>query len=171
MIRKWITSIRVRFFKKINDYLLESQQETLTQRLRSCGSGCHFYLPFHISAPGQLEVGDNVSIGTYVHMWCQGGIKIGDRVLIASHTAITSVTHDYSKPDMRKDTILQTVTIEDDVWIGAHSIILPGVTIRKGAVVGANSVVTKDVQPYSIVIGSPARHYKYREVTDVPVAR
>jgi maltose O-acetyltransferase len=171
MIRRWIVPIRIKFFKKINDYLIESQREDLIQRMKSCGSGCHLYLPFHICAPGQLEVGNNVSIGTYVHMWCHGGIKIGDRVLIASHTAITSVTHDHTQSDMRKDTIRRSVIIEDDVWIGAHSIILPGVTIDKGAVVGANSVVTKDVEPYAIIMGSPARHYKYREVTDVAIVQ
>ena len=49
------------------------------------------------------------------------------------------------------------VTIEDDVWIGAGAIILPGTTIHKGAVIGAGAVVTKDVPPFSVVVGNPAR--------------
>lgn len=163
-LRKTIVSGRIKLFNAIHRYLIESQRETLIRRLKSCGQECHFYFPFHIENPENLEVGNGVSIGTYVHMWCQGGIKIGDRVLIASHTAITSVTHDYEQPDMRKYAIRQPVIIEDDVWIGAHSIILPGIKIGKGAVIGANSVVTKDVAPHSIVMGSPARFYKFREM-------
>ncbi|MBW4518926.1 MAG: acyltransferase [Scytolyngbya sp. HA4215-MV1] len=163
-LRKIIVSTRVKFFNKIHQYLLESQQETLIQQLKFCGEDCHFYFPFYIINPGNLEIGNGVSIGTYVHMWCQGGITIGNRVLIASHTAITSVTHNHSKADMRKDTIRQPVIIEDDVWIGAHAVILPGITIGKGAVIGANSVVTKDVAPYSIMIGSPAKVHKQREI-------
>lgn len=162
-IVKLIRPIRVKIFHKINEYLLESQQYTWMKQFKSCGEGCHLYVPLYISNPGNLEVGKYVSVGTYVHMWCQGGIKIGDRVLIGSHTAITSVTHDYQQEDMRYNTIWKTVVIEDDVWIGTHSVILPGVTIGRGAVIGANSVVTKDVEPYSIVFGSPAKHYKYRE--------
>lgn len=162
-IREIIIPIRVKFFQKINEYLLESQKHTLMQQLKSYGDECHFYVPLYISKPSNLEIGNAVSIGTYVHMWCQGGIKIGNRVLIGSHTAITSVTHDYEQEDMRKNTILQQVVIEDDVWIGTHSVILPGVNIGKGSVIGANSVVTKDIEPYSIVFGSPAKHYKYRD--------
>lgn len=165
-----IVAIRTRIFNKIHQYLIESQREMLIRQFKSYGKDCHFYLPFHIESPGNLEIGDYVSIGTYVHMWCQGGVKIGDRVLIGSHTEITSVTHDYKKNDMRKDTILKPVVIEDDVWLGSHSIILPGVTIGKGAVIGANSVVTKDVDAYAIMMGSPAKFYKFREIENDSVS-
>ncbi|WP_413171238.1 acyltransferase [Anabaena azotica] len=163
-IREFIIPIRVKFFRKINDYLLESQKYTLIQQLKSHGEGCKFYWPFYISSPGNLEIGSLVTIGTYVHMWCHGEIKIGDRVMIGSHTAITSVTHDYEQQDMHHTSIKKRVVIEEDVWIGTHSVILPGVTIGRGSVIGANSVVTKDVEPYSIVFGSPAKHYKYRNI-------
>ncbi|MDZ8052238.1 MAG: acyltransferase [Aulosira sp. ZfuVER01] len=163
-LRELIIPIRIKIFKKINEYLLESQKDTLIKQLKSYGEGCNFFFPFYISRPSNLEIGNQVSVGTYVHMWCQGGIQIGDRVMIGSHTAITSVTHDYHQEDMHQTSILKTVVIEDDVWIGTHSMILPGVTIGKGAVIGANSVVTKDVKPYSIVFGSPAKHYKFRQL-------
>lgn len=65
---------------------------------------------------------------------------------------------------MHQTLIKGSITIEDDVWIGSHTIILPDISIGKGAVVGAGSVVTKDIQPYSIVFGNPARHYKFREI-------
>ena len=161
--RNFIISYRVKLFKKINDYLIESQHHTLKQSLKHCGKRVHFYLPFHICFPDNLEIGDDSTIGTYVHMWCLGGIAIGSRVMIGSHTAITSITHDYAEEDMRfAPTIRKPVVIEDDVWIGTHSIILPGVTIGRGAVIGANSVVTKDIGPYSIAHGSPAKVHKMR---------
>lgn len=163
-IRQFIIPYRVKFFKKINDYLIESQHHTLKSSLKHCGERVHFYLPFHICFPGSLKIDDDSTIGTYVHMWCLGGISIGKKVMIGSHTAITSITHDYNQEDMRfAPTIRKPVVIEDDVWIGTHSVILPGVTIGKGAVIGANSVVTKDVEPYSIIYGSPAKIYKHRE--------
>jgi len=163
-IRQLIIPYRVKFFKKINDYLIESQHHTFKSRMKHCGERVHFYLPFHICFPGSLEVDDDSTIGTYVHMWCLGGISIGKKVMIGSHTAITSITHDYTQEDMRfSPTIRKPVVIEDDVWIGSHSVILPGITIGKGAVIGANSVVTKDVEPYSIMYGSPARLHKNRE--------
>jgi acetyltransferase-like isoleucine patch superfamily enzyme len=165
-IREFIIPIRVLIFSKINEYLVESQKHMLLKQLNSYGEGCHFYWPFYISDPGNLEIGNHVSIGTYVHMWCHGGIKIGDRVMIGSHTAITSVTHDYEQENMRPTSVRKKVIIEDDVWIGTHSVILPGVAVGKGAVIGANSVVTKDVEPYSIVFGSPARHYKFRDLKE-----
>jgi acetyltransferase-like isoleucine patch superfamily enzyme len=68
---------------------------------------------------------------------------------------------------MRKNTIRKSVVIEDDVWIGAHTVILPGVRIGKGSVIGANSVVTKDVPPMAIVLGSPARSHKLRDTAQL----
>jgi acetyltransferase-like isoleucine patch superfamily enzyme len=112
----------------------------------------------------QVEIGDDVSIAAYVHMWGEGGITIGNRVMIASHTTITSLTHDYNQANMYKSLIKNRVKIEDDVWIGSHCTILLGISIGKGAVVGAGSVVTKDVEPYSIVFGCPAKHYKFRKI-------
>jgi acetyltransferase-like isoleucine patch superfamily enzyme len=164
-IVEWIRPCRVKLFKKIQEYLLESQAYYFPKQLKSCGKNCNFYYPFHIELPSELSVGSGVSIGTYVHMWCHGGISIGDRVLIGSHAAITSVTHDYERADLPPTN--KPVVIEDDVWIGTHAVIMPGVTIGKGAIVGANSVVTRDVEPYAIVIGSPARHYKYRNIEEI----
>ncbi len=164
-MRNFIIPYRVRFFKKLNDYLIESQHYTLKKKLKFCGERVHFYLPLHICCPGNLEIGDDATIGTYVHMWCHGGVSIGKRVMIGSHVAITSVGHDYSFENMRfAPTVRKPIVIEDDVGIGTHSIILPGVTIGRGAVIGANSVVTKNVAPYSAVFGSPAKHYKFRNI-------
>lgn len=121
-------------------------------------------MPINIEGAEYVELGDNVSIAPFVHIWGHGGLKIGNRVMIASHAAITTLTHDYNQESMYTTLIRGRVVIEDDVWIGAQSVIMPGVTVGKGAVVGAGSVVTKDVAPYSIVLGIPAKHYKFRSM-------
>ena len=83
--------------------------------------------------------------------------------MIASHVAISSVTHDHTGPAMWRTVVTRSIHIEEDAWIGAHAVILPGVTVGRGAVVGAGSVVTHDVPPYAIVAGVPARILRYRD--------
>ena len=88
----------------------------------------------------------------------RGELTIGDRVSIASGVIIILASHsnfsDVSKHVTQRS---DTVTIEDDVWIGAGSIIMNGVTVGKGSVVGCGSVVTRDVPPHTVVAGNPAK--------------
>jgi acetyltransferase-like isoleucine patch superfamily enzyme len=67
---------------------------------------------------------------------------------------------------MQRSLLQNKVIIENNVWIGAHCVIMPGVIIRSGAVIGAGSIVTKDVEPNAIMIGAPARLLKYRNIRD-----
>jgi acetyltransferase-like isoleucine patch superfamily enzyme len=83
--------------------------------------------------------------------------------MIASHTIITSLTHDYNVKIYRETLIKKKVKICNNVWIGAGAIILPGITINEGAVIGAGSVVTKDVPANTIVAGVPARILKEKK--------
>ena len=121
-------------------------------------------MPVIIDGPENVEIGAGVGISPFVHIWGAGGVKIGNGVMIGSHSAITSLTHDHTAAVMNQTLVRRPVVIEDNVWIGAHSIIMPGIIIGEGAVVGAGSVVTKNVEPFSIVVGSPARLLKYREL-------
>ena len=130
---------------------------SLTSSFKSCGDRIELYHPVWISHPDCLRVGDDVSINAFVHMWTAGGVTVGNRVMIASHASITSVTHDYNSDWMRSTVVTRPIAIEDDVWIGAHAVIMPGITVGRGAVVGAGCVVTHDVDPYSIVVGVPGR--------------
>ena len=108
-----------------------------------------------------IEIGDDVSINAFVHIWGHGGVKIGNRVLIATQTAITSLTHDFTLKNMRfAPNIAKPVNIKDDVWIGSNAVINKGVTIGEGAVVGAGAVVTKDVPSNCIVAGNPSKIIK-----------
>lgn len=127
------------------------------------GDNVLFNFPVKIEGKSKIEIGRDSAIGTYTHIWGNGGVTIGERVLIAAHCAITSVTHDHSNLNIRfADLIFKPVIIEDDVWLGYGVIVLPGITIGKGAVVAAGSVVTKNIEPFTINAGVPAKFIKKR---------
>ncbi len=89
-------------------------------------------------------------------------ISIGNNVAIAPYCVFYSAGHDYSKIDLPD--IAKSIIIDDNVWVGGSTIILPGVKIAEGAIIGAGSVVTKDIPAYSIAVGNPARVIKKREL-------
>jgi acetyltransferase-like isoleucine patch superfamily enzyme len=108
-------------------------------------------------------MGDSVDIGENVIIRGGGGITVGSRVLIAAGAAIVSVGHPI-RPPRWGVTIGNPIVIGDEVWIGINAVVLPGVTIGEGAIVAAGAVVTKDVPPYSIVAGVPAKVIKHIEL-------
>lgn len=113
------------------------------------------------NAVGPVIIGDNSRVG--IGNTVIGPVTIGSLVNIGQHVTITGMNHNYS--DINKSIIEQGVstlpiTIEDDVWVGANVVILPGITIGKHSIIGAGSVVTKNVPSYSIAIGNPARVIK-----------
>lgn len=125
-----------------------------------------FYPGIKIIPAKNLILGDQVDLSWGVILATSGGIKIGDRSLIGFHTHIISVNHAIpSKPEkiFYSGYTNKQITIENDVWIGSHCVILPGVTIGEGAIVAAGSIVTKDVLPFTIVGGVPAKLIKERE--------
>ncbi|MES2003070.1 MAG: acyltransferase [Bacteroidota bacterium] len=112
-----------------------------------------------------LKIGNNSNIGPYSYIGCSGYIEIGDNVMISPRVSIYAENHVFESTDLtmkEQGVHRQFVKIEDDCWIAANSTILAGVTIGKGSVVAAGSVVTKDVPPYSIVAGVPAQIIKQR---------
>jgi maltose O-acetyltransferase len=142
---------------KLQRYADIHRTALLRRKLAKSHPGLQIQHPIRVEHPEHVEIGRHVSIAAFVHIWGGGGVRIGDRVLIGSHSAITSETHDYSATDMSRTNVLKPVVIEDDVWIGTHCTVLPGITVGRGAVVGAGAVVTKDVAPMSIVAGVPAK--------------
>ena len=116
--------------------------------------------------PGEgLMVGDHSNIGPYCYIGCSGHISIGNNVMISPRVSIYAENHvfeDTHNTIKSQGVQRQSVVIEDDCWIASNSVILAGVTIGKGSVVAAGSVVTHDVPPYSIVAGVPARLIKNR---------
>jgi len=115
-----------------------------------------------------IKIGNNVSINRGCELFTSANlgtyITLKDNVTLSPHVKIYSAGHDYTVLNL-PDTS-GNITIEEYVWIGANSIILQGVTIGKCSVVSANSVVTKDIPPYSIVAGIPAQIIKKREINE-----
>lgn len=117
-----------------------------------------------------LKFGKNVQINDYVHIVGMESISIGDHVLMASHVFISDNSHGSYKGDDNDSNPLMPPTerkyatapvmIGDNVWIGEGAIIMPGVTIGEGSVIGAHSIVCKDVPNYSIAVGAPAKVVK-----------
>ena len=126
-------------------------------RLRSIGRRTKIYGNVVIRAPDRVTIGAHVVIADFVHIWGGGGVTIGDNVIVASHAAITSQTHDTEAELYQKSSIMKPVTIGKNVWIGSGAIILPGVSIGDNSIIGAGAVVTRDVPPCVIVAGIPAR--------------
>ena len=106
-----------------------------------------------------------IKSGTYIE--CSGGVTIGKHCHLTRGITIFSTTHEYdNRYKIPYDEVVtpRPVVIKDFVWVGAHSIILGGVTIGEGAIIGAGSLVTTDVPDYAIVLGSPAKVVKYRDI-------
>ena len=113
------------------------------------------------NAVGDVLIGDYTRIG--LHNTVIGPVTIGSHVNLAQGITVTALNHNFEDPNKRIDEqgISTTpVTIEDDVWIGANAVVLPGVTIGNHSVVAAGAVVTKDVPPHSLVAGVPAKVIK-----------
>lgn len=106
-----------------------------------------------------ITIGDDVRIHPMTYIDASGGLEVGSHIGISPGAQIYTQNHGIKKnePYYTQPYILKKVVIEDDCWIGAGSIITAGVTIKKGTIVGAGAVVTKDTEPYSIVGGVPAK--------------
>lgn len=113
----------------------------------------------------ELRVGRRVSMAQGCVLICSGGLTIGSDVMMAPGVHIVTNGHVFDRTDipMRAQGIFEKpVTIGDDVWLSANVIVLPGVTVGRGSVIAAGSIVTKDVPEYSIVGGVPARVIRSR---------
>lgn len=114
-----------------------------------------------------MKIGDHTWIGQGCFFHSAGGLTIGKAVGVGPMVKILTAQHEYSDnfdiPVMSKDLNFKPVVLEDGCNIGIGSIILPGILIGEGAVVGAGSIVTKDVKAYSIVAGNPARLLRGRK--------
>ncbi|MBD2001163.1 acyltransferase [Leptolyngbya sp. FACHB-541] len=117
----------------------------------------------------RIEIGDRTSIGPYTVIHGPGNISIGKDCLIAAHCGIYASNHQFADGDRKiRDQGLSRkgIVIEDDCWIGHSVSILDGVTVGQGSVIGAGAVVTKDIPPYSIAVGVPARVISQRRSND-----
>lgn len=126
-----------------------------------------------LKSPYRISIGSNCNINKGVLLDGRGGLVIGNNVDIAQEVNIWTEQHDYNDPSYKA--ISRSVTIDDYAWVASRATILPGVHIGRGAVIACGAVVTKDVLPFTVVAGIPARvinrrnenalHYKLGEWT------
>lgn len=119
----------------------------------------HLFPPFYTDFGKNIQFGQNVFVNSGCHFQDQGGIKIGDGVLIGHNVVLATINHDLDSAQNRKNHYAP-ITIGNHVWIGSNATILSGVTIGDWAVVAAGAVVTRDVPPRTIVGGVPAKVIK-----------
>jgi len=116
----------------------------------------------------QIILGDNVGMNYNVMLNadCGGLIKLGDNISIGPYTVMRASNHNFTDitiPIKEQGHIAGIIKIQNNVWIGAHVVILPNVTIGHSSIIGAGSIVTKDIPAYSIVAGNPAKIIKSRK--------
>ena len=160
----------ISFIKKIrNLYLCDIKWHKF-----SIGKNFHAGRAVFLWAKNNIIIGDNFYIGKYSIIECDA--RIGNNVIFANHVSLIGrYDHHFQQlgvpirlakqirdKDYNWKGLNQTTVIEDDVWIGLGSIVLSGVTIKKGSIVAAGSVVTKDVDSYSIYAGNPAKKIRDR---------
>ncbi len=137
-----------------------SRIRVATLGFKRCGRNVTIWEMAWIRFPENISIGDDVRIHHMTYLDGAGGIEIGSNVGIAEGTMVYSLNHRYQdadRPYFEQGYEFGKVVIEDDVWIGARSVILAGVRLARGTVVAAGAVVTKDTEPYSVVAGVPAR--------------
>ncbi len=114
---------------------------------------------------GYIKIGKNCGLGPAIQIHGHGGVEIGNNCLIAGQTYIVAASHVFEDPSLPIDSqgfIPQKIVIKDDVWIGAGVKVLGGVTIKRGAVIGAGAVVNKDIEEFEVAAGVPVRVIKIR---------
>jgi len=127
------------------------------------GREAHIYPSVRIWAPWNLEVGEFSALGHAVDCYCVARIRVGAHVGISQYSYLCSASHDISDPHLALTSA--PITIEDGAWIAADVFVGPGVRVGAGAVVGARSSVFRNVEPWTVVCGNPARFLKKRELS------
>jgi acetyltransferase-like isoleucine patch superfamily enzyme len=173
--------MKVPLLQAILDYLVEivmflTPQDPISTKLKrlllqwrgaKIGRNVKLWRDVWVDDYRKLQIGDDVTIGKSAMLISSGGLTVGNRVMIGHGAQLVSSGHTIpersSNQTMRFAPIhCATVQIDDDVWIGAGAIVLPGVTVGTGAVVAAGAVVTKSVAPFAVAAGVPATEIKQR---------
>ncbi len=126
------------------------------------GSNVHIYNSATIYYPWYLTVGNDSSIGEWALIYNLGPITIGNKTTISQRAHLCAGTHDFCDPAL--PLIKPPIVVADQAWVCADAFVGPNVTVGEGAIVGARAVVAKDVDPWAIVAGNPAKFVKKREM-------
>lgn len=147
-----------RFFNLWRVFLLRAFGAKLGKRVLVLGS-------VWVDMPWNLVVGDYSAIGKRVWLYNFAKVKIGSNTVISQDTTICTSSHDYTHPHM--PLFSKAISIGSQVWIGAECFVMPDVSIGDGVVVGARSLVTKDLTAWMVCVGHPCREYKRRSICEV----
>lgn len=135
-----------------------AREEILRSLLGEMGDNCRILSPFHCDFGYNIHIGRNLFANAGLVVLDTARIDIGDDVLIGPQTGIYAAYHPTDPEERRKGLeASRPIVIEDGVWIGGHVSILPGVRIGKGSVIGAGSVVTRDIPAGKVAAGNPCR--------------
>lgn len=148
-------------------FIERRKMQKLKNSFQSVGEKVQIHESCSFNHNGQIAFGNNISIQRDCTFSGHGGIQIGNGVVISHCVDIFTGEHNYNSDDLEflpfdERFVCAPVIIGDYVWIGSHTVILPGVKIGEGAVVGACSVVTKDIPACAVAVGNPARVIRYR---------
>ncbi|MDO7852202.1 sugar O-acetyltransferase [Hymenobacter convexus] len=145
----------------VTEYLVtDAARLILAELIPHAGRNLWVEPPFHCDYGSHLHCGDNVYFNVNCVVLDAARITIGSNVLFGPGVQLYAATHPLDAPVRRTLELARPITIGDDCWLGGGSIVCPGVTIGPGCVTGAGSVVTKDIPPYSLAVGNPARVIK-----------
>jgi len=150
--------------KQFNDMTQAESSEAkavIKQLFGAMGENCLIEMPFRCDYGYNIRIGDDVQMNFNCVFLDGCPITIGNRVLLAPNVQLYTASHPLD-PDVRSSGLElgKPITIEDDVWIGGNTVVLPGVTIGRGAVIGAGSVVTKNVPSMCVYAGNPSKLIK-----------
>ena len=137
------------------------------RKLRKVGKNLVVFSHVTIDTPKAIEMGKNVAInyGCIIDASDGGEIIIGDNVSMGPYCVLRAANHVFTNPNIpirEQGHEPGKIILEDDVWLGANVIVLPNVKIGRGSVIGAGAVVTKEIEPYSIAVGVPAKKIRRR---------
>ncbi|MBS12953.1 MAG: acetyltransferase [Gemmatimonadetes bacterium] len=139
----------------------------------SIGSDVHFYRGSYLSPCGEyIEIGSNTHFAPYCCLY--GPLKVGNNCAVAAHSVFASVGHGYARTDIPmvdQKVLKKEIVLEGDVWVGANAVITQGVTVGHSSIVGAGAVVTRDVPPYSVVGGVPAKVIRDRREVESEILK
>jgi acetyltransferase-like isoleucine patch superfamily enzyme len=129
------------------------------------GKRTYFSRDVVILSPRNVKIGSDVTINVGCRLDGNGGLDIGDFSMFGTNVTVLTAGHKFDDVDIpmkSQGNWTKKTTIGSDVWVGNNAVIMPGVVLGDGAIVGANSVVSKDVKPFNVVAGSPAKVIKIR---------
>lgn len=146
-------------------FLLNILLRNNINKINHIGENTYISKDCYFGSPKNIIIGENCSINNQCWIIGSGGIEIKNNVLIAPRVAFFTSNHNYQEKTVlirEQGYTFKKIIIEDDVWIGYGATILSGVTLHEGSVVAAGAVVVKDVPPYTIVGGVPAKEISKR---------